>query len=491
MIWSRVLTNTDAIRNLYHRPNPYSNPCFSEISYGWSLSMITFANKKNKIVLSDYNYKRDIENRLLMANLTIFEVDLLREIINGSLKTSVKHLAEVFDTKEDIVIVALDNLAKSKVFKRQNDAILVDKEIRKYYESQIIKFSDDFEPGMDFLQGLLSKVPIHALPQWYVLPRTADNIFGSIIEKYLSTPKSYQRYLAELQFDSPVLNKIIDEVMTAPDFKVCAKKLIQKHKLTREKFEECMLHLEYNFVCCLGYFNDGEKWEEIVQPYGEWAEYLRFIRDTHPPQIETSKVKKDQTSEFEFMASLNTVLEAMQKKPVSTPLSAKLLPSHTPEYREQVVEKLLQLHLAELKGKLLHPTINVPHWLENSLQEQAITLYRLQGNCMSFMVEHNYTQRDVREAEKCLRRVANSGWVPFDAFVKGMTRPIGKSGSLQLTNRGKRWRYTIPTYTPNDITLVEKTIFERLFQTGMVQTGTYKGKPCFCLTPLGKATLAD
>lgn len=452
--------------------------------------MLTFANRKNKIVLSDYNYRRDIENRLLMANLTLFEVDVLREIINGSLKTSVGQLAQVFDVKEDRVITALNKLAKSNVFKIQGDIILVDKEMRRYYESQIIKFEDDFQPDMEFLQGLLSKVPIHALPQWYVLPRAVDNIFNSIIEKFLETPKIYKRYLNELQFDSPVLNKIIDEVMMAPDFKICAKQLIKDHKLTREQFEECMLHLEYNFVCCLGYHNTGEQWEEIIQPYAEWAEYLRFMRDTQSKPIDSSQVKKNQKSDFDFLKDLNSLLVATQKTPLSVPLSHKFIPGN-PEYCEQIVEKLEQLHLVEAKGNLLQPTRNVDQWLGVSLQEQAITLYRLPGNNMKFMKEHNYTERDVREAEKCLRRIATSGWVLFHDFIKGLTRPIGKSGTLQLKNRGKRYWYMIPTYTESDFSLVEKTIFERLSQTGMVQTGTYKGKPCFCVTPLGKVTLVD
>lgn len=450
--------------------------------------MLVFTNRKNKILLSDYNYKRDIENRLLMANLPHFEVEVLREIINGSLKTSVSHLAQTFEVTENAVIAALDKLATSKLFKRQGDVILVDKEIRKYYESQIIKFDNDFEPDMEFLQGLLSKVPIHALPQWYVLPRTADNIFSSIIEKFLATPKIYKRYLNELQFDSPVLNKMMDEVMSAPDFKVCAKKLIKDHKLTREQFEECMLHLEYNFVCCLGYYNNGQQWEEIIQPYAEWAEYLRFMRDTQAKSIDESKIKKNQKSEFEFLKNLNTFLTSVQKKPVTLPLSSKLIIENE-VYSNQIIEKLEHLHLIQRKEQLLYPTSNVKQWLESSLQDQAITLYRLPRNDEKFMKKHSYTEKDVQEAEKCLRRTITSGWVLFHDFIKGLTRPIGKSGTLELKNRGKRYRYMIPTYTESDFQLVERIIFEQLSQTGMVQTGTFEGKPCFCLTPLGKLIL--
>src|SRR5262245_32500384 len=117
--------------------------------------------RKQKIELSDYNYLRDITQRQLMARLTTFEVDVLREVLNISLKFAPSELAEALDVDEALLMPVLHKLSQTGLLSIKGNLVVVDKEMRKYYEAQIAKFDDDFEPGMEFLQGLLSKVPIH------------------------------------------------------------------------------------------------------------------------------------------------------------------------------------------------------------------------------------------------------------------------------------------------------------------------------------------
>ena len=174
-------------------------------------------NRKNKIVLADYNYKRDIEIRVLLSHLTVDTVNVMREILDGSLKTSISHLAGALEITQQQLLPLLDILSPTKLFVRQGDHLIVDKEMRKYLESQIDKFDPDYEMGMDYLQSLLAKVPIHAIPNWYALSRASDHVFSAIVEKHLDTPQIYHRYLEDLVIDFPHALQIGREVMKAPN----------------------------------------------------------------------------------------------------------------------------------------------------------------------------------------------------------------------------------------------------------------------------------
>jgi len=50
--------------------------------------------RKNKINLEDYEYQKDIQNRLLMANLTEQDRLVLEEILYGHPKLSISQLAQ-------------------------------------------------------------------------------------------------------------------------------------------------------------------------------------------------------------------------------------------------------------------------------------------------------------------------------------------------------------------------------------------------------------
>lgn len=460
----------------------------------------------NNIVLSDYNYQRDIENRLLMAELTVFEVDVLREILDSSLKISLKQLSKSLDVTEKEMLPVLNKLSITKLIHRQGDNISVDKEMRRYYESQILKFDEEFEPGMEFLQGLLSKVPIHALPNWYSIPRMTNNIFASIVENYLRTPKIYERYLSSLRFEDPVMNGIIRDVLTSADFKVLARDLIKKYGLTREAFEVYMLQLEYNFVCCLGYNRVRDRWVEVVTPFYEWRSYLRMLRDSLPKKIDgTSAIQRTYPHDFGFVQDCAQILTAaqqeiikLQRGSISLKEAIYILP-HLKEieapgqYLKSLIDTLVSVPVAAIKESQLRALPQAKEWLSKSLQEQALALYRnlLAQLRQTTLSNSKYTERDVRETERSLRRVANSGWIYFDDFMAGMIASVGSAESVTLQNKGKRWKYVLPTYTPEDQAFIKQVVFDLLTKTGMVATGSHRGRPCFCVTPFGRMSIGE
>jgi len=438
------------------------------------------ASHKNKIVLSDYNYQRDIENRLLMAELSTFEVDVLREILDGSLKTTVKQLAQHLDSTEALILPTITKLEKTTLFHLKDGAVTVDKEMRKYYESQIIKFDDDFEPGMEFLQSLLSKIPIHTLPNWYSIVKASDNIFSSIIEKFFLTPKAYQQYLEDLEFDEPILRKLTNDVYSSPELKVLSKDLMKKYSLTREQFETYMLLLEFNFVGCLSYNRVDDLWEEVITPFHEWREYLLTIRERIPHLIKNiGHIKVRHENEFGFLADMNAVLEASQKKPVST--AAK----NQSADQLYMINKLQELHLAATRSNALHPMEHAAEWLEMPLSDQSLALYRHP----IYRADEQYTERDLRQVEKAIKRIAHNGWYLYEDFLNAFIFPVGSAEAVTLKPRGKRWKYAVPVHSQEDLDFIQRTVFKRLYELGMVSTGTYEGKPCFSLTTLGLMTL--
>jgi hypothetical protein len=451
--------------------------------------------KKNKITLSDYNYRRDIENRLLLASFTIFEISVLEEILYSPIKVLIRKIAKNIDKTEEEVVPVLEKLSKTGLLAIEGDSITVDKETRKYFETEIEKFEPDFCPGMEFLQNVLKKVPIHALPIWYSIPRTSNNIFESLVEKYLLTPQIFQRYLMELTFGDPALSAIAQDVLRSPDLTLTASDVMKKYELSREKFEENMLILELHFVCCLRYEQSGHGWEEKVTPFYEWREYLTFLKTTTTQPI-TAKIERYRSHDFAFIEDMTATLQLVKKQP--TPLNPKgyadiaarlqeIPPS--PEYIDQIVNKLQLLKLAEVVGDKLQAAEPAAEWLEMRVENRALYLYRHSLNKIQSvsLSPHLMSEKVIRDAEKAVMRILHAGWVFYDEFDKGVIVPFGDHSAATLKKCGKGWKYALPQYTPEERAFIRAIVFEWLFEAGITAVGTYQGRECFTVTAFGQS----
>ncbi len=461
--------------------------------------MLTVQIRKNRISLEDYNYKRDIQYRQFLSSLTVFESQILQEIVDGSLTTTAEKISNNIDADESAILPFLDKLHKIQLIQSQDKLIFVDKELRKYFEVHIAQFDEDFKPNLEYLHGLLHKLSIHILPNWYAIPRTSDDIFSSIIDKYMITPKTYSSYLKELTFDSTTLNAIFQDVYTAPEYQLNAKEVMQKYTLSREEFTECMLLLEYNLVCCTSYQQVDDQWEEIITPFHEWHEHLLFQKRSIPTSItKAEEIKRHHSESFGFVSDLNIIINHLQNRPLpveetenehtlSESISTKLFPQHSSNHVKNLVAKILQLHLAEVRDNEMHALPKSEEWLEQSLEEQAMLLYRHPSSCFRHLLKENsFCDRDLRETEKNMRRVLQSGWVYYDDFIKGFTAPIGDTEAVSLTKKGRQWQYARPVYKEPQLQIIKHTIFGRLFEAGIVATGIHKDKLCFSITPFGK-----
>lgn len=435
------------------------------------------SSRKHKVNMTDYPFDQDIECRLAMSDFATLDIEILEEILYNPLKIPLKKLARSVGCKENELEKSLKKFESVGLLSFFEDAVVIDKEKRKYFEFEITRFGPDFKPDMEFLQGLLRKVPIHALPVWYSIPRTSNNIFESIVEKYLLTPHIFQRFLQEIQMGDRVLQGIIQDVYDSSELKVSSSDLIAKYNLTAKTFEEMILLLEFHFACCLIFEKQEDHWIEFVAPFHEWKEYLCFFRATEPicidPKVPIERA--DQSSDFAFIEEMSSLLLKAKKESIEIPISSS-------------IEKLHLLKLAEYVDGKLHSLEAGDAWLNLTLENKSLYLYSHPNNRILSL---SSSEKCVREAEKAIKRVLHGYWVYFDDFLKGILVPLSEQSVVTLRRFGKQWKYVLPRYSEEEKALFKAIIFEWLYEFGMVTIGKCQGKDCFAVTQWGRFFFVD
>lgn len=448
--------------------------------------------KKNKIELSDYNYKKDIESRIFLSNLTLFEADILKEIIYNSLKFNIEELTSIFAISESELHPFLLRLKEIRLLDLNDKTIIVDKDLRKYYEIQLERLSETFEPNLDYVQSLLNQLPFNVLPNWYQIPKTANGFFEAIHEKTFASPKIYQKYLQELQLDEPLLNEIVQEVFKTPGYVVKASLLREKLNLTKEQFAEALLKLEYHFVAFLIYKPIKDQWEEFVSPFSDWRSYLEFLDRTEcRPISKPLEIKKTLDSEFGFLECiLQCLTKAFDTSSICMTKASTLFP--TILNFNKIVEKLSSMNLVKKASTELLLTKHGIDFLKQNLPSQAMALYlHAIGSLRTKQNKSKFTDRDAREVEKSLKNILHLDWVYFDDFFAGLTGPIGSKDAPISPKKGKKSAFQIPQYSTEEKLFVQEWIFEHLFSAGMVLIGSLEGRLCFKVTSFGKLSLGD
>ncbi len=431
--------------------------------------------RKNKVNMADYPFDQDVDCRMMISDFSALDIQILEEILYSPLKISLTKLARAVSCKESELTELLKKFEKVGLLTVSEDTILIDKEKRKYFEFEATRFDPNFKPDMEFLQGLLRKVPIHVLPGWYSIPRTSNNIFESIVEKYLLTPHIFTRFIEELNLGDPVLSAIIQDVYNSPELKIASSDLIAKYNLTARSFEEMILILEFHFACCLVFEKEGDHWLEFVAPFHEWKEFLCFFRATEPICIDPKEIIQPDPRDFAFIEEMSSLLLKAKKSPLQVAKSAPL-------------EKLCLLKLADYIDGKLYALEAGDAWLDLSLENRALHLYRHPNNRILSLVG---AEKYLREAEKAIKRVLHGNWVYFDDFLKGILVPLNENSIVMLKRFGKHWKYSLPTYTEEEKALFRASIFEWLYEFGMVSIGTCEEKDCFAVTEWGRFFFAD
>jgi hypothetical protein len=457
--------------------------------------------RKNKINLADYHFQQDIDSRIIMGNFSSLDLEILEELLFNPLKISIRKLCRAVNCTEEQVGPILSRFVKVGLVECQGDWLLVDKERRKYFELQVNRFGESFSPDLEFLQGLLKLIPIHILPNWYSIPRSSNSIFESIIEKYLLTPQTYQRYLADTSFFDPTLSGIMHDVFSSPQLRVNSGDLIEKYNLSRTDFEHAMLFLEFSLVCFVGYHKEGDHWQEWVSPIHEWREYMLFAQKTEAPVIEGNMaVNRFCDDDFGFIHDMEMVLRAAAQRSLVTELSlsnnsyslasrSQIQPSDaTGLYIRRIIQKLKQVQLLVVVEEHLIVSDEGHEWLNLSLDSRALYLHR---HSLNWLTKSNgfsdlYTEKNLREIEKALKRVTHGRWVRFEDFAQGSIISFNESEAVVLKKRGRQWRYILPQHSPEETAFLKACVFEYMFECGIVAIGSIEEQDCFFVTAFGQ-----
>lgn len=466
--------------------------------------------RKNKINLEDYDYTQDIKLRILLADSTPLDIELLEEIIYNPARFPVLRLAEDLEMSIEEIMPSIEKFGKMGLISLDGQNITVDKELRKYFEGEIKRFEDGYIPDMEFVQTLLRKVTIHALPIWYLIPRSSNSIFNSVVEKYLFTPVLFERYLKELNLGGDILSALAQDVLTSKDLCVNTDNLQKKHNLSREAFLEHVLHLEFNFVCSISYLKVGDHYEEVLTPFREWREYLFHMRKIEPTTINDAQtIVRRRPSDYSFIEDITSLTEILIKQDVKyiegkpdqdcMELLKKKIASFPSEkeyhhYCELLLEKMVLLNLIQIEKESICPLEEAKFWLTLPLEKRALTSFK---NGYIALITHAapssdlFNERNLREVEKSMVRNSGKGWITFDDYIRSLTMPLSDETKIELKKVGKSWRYTLPCYTDKEIELVEKVILEWLFESGLVALGTFENKLCLTVTELGKKIFSE
>jgi predicted transcriptional regulator len=469
------------------------------------------AIRKNKINLSDYDYQDDVKIRLLFATFTEIDLEVLEEILYNSIQFSLDQLLQNLSYREQEITPSLIKLEAAGLFERTAHLIIVNKDKRKYFELQLERFDENFEPGMDLLQNLLKRVPIQVLPNWYHIPRHSNNIFESLIEKYLTTPAIFQRHLLELSSSGDLLWQIASDVFGSPDFEVLSQTIREKYSLSEADFEEIVLLLEFNFTCCLSYRKDGNRWQEIVTPFHEWKQYLKFLQNAAPKEYPHQVVTALRPNEYGFSKDLAEILMLIDREPSHfslkgnkwelDPKIASLLITNFPHdhkslklpsfstYIDRLIEKIVLLGFVQKQSSQILLTETAFEWLELGKQEQAIAIFKhpFHQVRLTQTLAEIHSDRNIHEVENSLTVITQFGWVLFDDFIKGTAIALKEEKKVRLKKEGRKWRYSIPTYSEVERSYIEIVIFHYLFESGIVSLGLINGEIGFRVTELGSS----
>jgi hypothetical protein len=461
-------------------------------------------NTQCKVILEDFDYKTDLELRLYLEKLSVKDIFVLEEILYSPLKISMEEISSNTELSSHELFKSMENLLPLKLFSLEEDFLLVNKERRKYFEILIEKFSKDFSPNLDFFKEILKVVPIHCLVSWYHIPRTSNNIFNSLVEKYFKTPKLYLKYIKETLADQKILEDIVEMVLNSPNASLNVNHLLEKYPFSEVELEEKILFLEYHFILCVTYEIKNSKYVKSLSLFDELKQWLKknstntVIENKDLPEEEVDAVAKE---EFSFIKDMSLILELCEKELLKVEFHQKdelfylsselknqpLLTENSPFYMARVINKNLLLGLIVIEGDYLRQTPPAIKWLQTPIKQRTLITFKHPYNALSHKTNFSFHQHDrnIIEVQKALAGIKSNTWILFDEFIENYYSNTNSLKQAELLKVGKEWKYTSAEYVEKEIAFIKEVVMSWLFESGMIIPGKYKGKDCFKVSSLG------
>ena len=164
------------------------------------------------------------------------------------------------------------------------------------------------------------------------------------------------------------------------------------------------------------------------------------------------------------------------------------LPSFS-TYIDLLIEKIVLLGFVQKQSSQILLTETAFEWLELGKQEQAIAIFKhpFHQVRLTQTLAEIHSDRNIHEVENSLTVITQFGWVLFDDFIKGTAIALKEEKKVRLKKEGRKWRYSIPTYSEVERSYIETVIFHYLFESGIVSLGLINGEIGFKVTELGSS----
>ena len=439
--------------------------------------MITYSNNKNKIDLSDYPYKLDIHRRRCVSRFSPFERDLFYEMCLGSLETTVESLAEDMDIDPAIILAVLKKNSTIGLYNLHGMDVCINKEERKLYEVELEKFNEAFFPDLNHIRLLFQKAPIDVLPEWFSLPKTCTAIFPTLIDKHFATPKLFERYLQELEFDDPLLNKIVKDLYSSPQYSLNLQAMKDTYFLSDELLYQIVAILEFNLVAVHSYQKIGDGYHEVITPPHEYRSLLLDKLERRPKLINaTERELATYTVHFDYVPRVTKTLKTIEQL-----MAGKKETSVEPSDLE-LIKKLLDIDLLNTIDEeiVLSPEGN----LFLTLDEEEKTKHFINPRRGKKRLFSEWVQRQIEK-----EMLSYSDWILVDAFVDSLQIPLDVHAPLELVRKGRASYYILPTYSAEDKQVIHTYVTDHLAIGGIVELAHVEGQLAFRLTQFGRSQL--
>lgn len=439
--------------------------------------MMTYTNNKNKVDLSDYPYKLDTHRRRCVSRFSPFERDLFYEMCLGSLETTVEALSEDLDIDPAIILSVLKKNSTIGLFSLEGMDVHINKDERKLYEAELEKFNDAFVPDLNHIKLLFNKVPIDVLPEWFCLPKNCTAIFPTLVEKHFATPKLFETYLRELEFNDPVLNKLVKDLYNSPYYSLNLQEIKETYFLSDEVLYQIVSILEFNLVAVHSFQKIGDSYHEVITPPHEYRALLIDKLERRPKRInEEEKELATYTVHYDYIPRVTQTLKTIQQL-VEGKNEIQVQPQDL-----SLIKKLLEIDLLNTKNEQILLSQEGTTFL--NLSDEEKTKHFLIPRKGQKRLFSEWVQRLI---EKELLR--HTEWVYVDDFVNSLQIPLEGHAPMELIRKGRASYYAIPTYTAEEKESIRCYLTDNLAIAGIIELAQVEGKLAFRITQFGRNQL--
>ncbi len=467
---------------------------------------------QSKIIhCESYDLAADVDFALFLSKLQTADIEFLQELSFNTLQISLPVLATDLGMEIADLTEMLKKFEAIKLIAIEGDQILVNKERRREFENELVRFNEQSPPGIGFILYLLTKPPIQEVPYWYGISRTSDNLFQSISDKCLATPAIFNRHIQESRFFSENTATILDMVYGCPNYEVSQRELLQTLRISVEELAKELIILEFSFLACVCYKKSTSGFEPFVTPFTEIRTFLQHKNSSTPksiPENEWSKIAQNQSDPFAFVEDSTHLIQLIdskkivlkeEPKTVDDSLLKQLRESDpkwkplSPEYFQNLFDRLSKFYFIEENQTGLYVTDTGREWATLRVQDRANHFVR---NPLLLLPKKLFpaalvSEKRIRDVQSAAKQLIGLGWVTYSDFIKSMSVPLLDPTVLTLIHGATHWKYQLPNYSPDELLFVEHVILGSLWESGIVMKGVYKMVPVLCLTPFGQTLLGD